>query len=66
MIDRPYCKQHYSECICSRCKYDKEDCCGRRSFQTYMCPFNSCGEFKPKPKEREPAKPPEPDRERGS
>ena len=63
MIDKPYCQQHYSECICSRCKYDKDDCCGRRSFQTYMCPFNSCGEFRPK--EREPAKPPEPDRERG-
>ena len=52
MIDRPYCKNHYSECICSRCKYDKENCCGRGSFSTYMCPFPHCSEFKPKPAKR--------------
>ena len=53
MIDRPYCKKHYSECICSRCRYDKEDCSGRRSFSTYMCPFPKCSEFREKkPAER--------------
>ena len=48
MINRPYCNEHYRECICSRCKYDKEDCCGCGQFSTYMCPFNCCSEFKPK------------------
>lgn len=60
MIQKPYCKEHYPECICSRCKYDKEDCCGRGSFSTYMCPFHNCGEFKEKPK----PKPPGPEKER--
>ena len=52
MIDRPYCKKHYSECICSRCRYDKDNCCGRQSFLTYMCPFGRCSEFREKPVKR--------------
>ena len=50
MIDKPYCRQHYNECICSRCRYDIEDCCGRGQFSTYMCPFQRCSEYKPKEK----------------
>ena len=62
MIDKPYCKEHYAECICSRCKYDREDCCGRGSFTSYLCPFSNCSEFK----EKEPPERREPEQERGS
>ena len=55
MIDRPYCKQHYNECICSRCKYDMDNCCGRLYFSTYLCPCPRCSEFREKdpPEEQE-------------
>ena len=51
MIETPYCKEHYSECPCSHCAYDKENCCGCAAFSSYVCPMRKCIEFKEKPKE---------------
>ena len=53
MIDKPYCKEHYSECLCSRCRHDFENCCGRGTlFKSYPCPLKQCSVFREKPVKR--------------
>ena len=48
MIDIACCKNHYNQCVCSRCKYDFENCCGKWTFTSYPCPLKHCGQFKEK------------------
>ena len=66
MIEKPYCKENYTACPCSRCQHDKDNCCGCAQFTTYTCPVRRCSEFKEKRPVRPPERTPEPARETGA
>lgn len=53
MVYKPYCKLNYARCICSSCKSDKDNCCGKAYFSTYLCPTVHCPEYKEKPRVRQ-------------